>query len=124
MRQTALLLLTLLGACAERDQPDVKLSEALPNVIAPPNSHILSREDGDDAVKIRFSSEFAPEAVANYYREELSKAPYTLVSDTRTGTDAYALYAEQPGKPSVWVTITSDGAKGSYVDVAGAKARR
>lgn len=124
MRHTALLLLVLLAACSEREQPDVKLSETLPHIIAPPNSHILSREAGDDAVKIRFSSDQSPERVATYYRGELSKEPYTLVSDTKTGTDSYALYAENPGKPSMWVTITSDGTKGSYVDVAGAKGRR
>lgn len=124
MRKTALMLLVLLAACSEREQSEVKLSETLPNIIAPPNSHILSRESGDDAVKIRFSSELSPNDVARYYRGELSKAPYTLVSDTKTGENAFALYAEQPGKPSMWVTISPDAAKGSFVDVAGAKVGR
>jgi hypothetical protein len=122
MRQTPLLLLLLLAACSGDKQPDVKLADALPNVIAPPNATILSRESGVDAVKIRFRTPVSPEQIATYYRTELSKPPYTLVSDTKSDS-GIALYAEQPNKPSLWVWIGPDGGQGSFVDVAGAQER-
>lgn len=124
MRHTALLFVLLLAACSDAKPPEVKLSDALPNIIAPPNARILSRESGEDAVKVRFSSPLPPEAIVRFYRDQLSKAPYTLVSDARSGVDGYALYAENPGSPSVWVTIVPDSGKGTFVDVAGAKDRR
>ena len=84
MRYKLLPLLLLLAACSGEKPSDVKLSEALPNIIAPPNAQILSRESGVDAVKIRFRTPLAPEAVASFYRDELAKAPYTLVSDVKS----------------------------------------
>ncbi|HWA14803.1 MAG TPA: hypothetical protein VG817_00115 [Gemmatimonadales bacterium] len=122
MRSKILPLLLLLAACSGEKQPEVKLSEALPNIIAPPNAQILSRESGADAIKIRFRSELSPEAVAAFYRSELTRAPYTLVSDVKSDSGV-ALYAENPEKPSLWVWIGSDGAKGSFVDIAGARER-
>lgn len=122
MRYKILPLLLLLAACSGEKLPEVKLSEALPNIIAPPNAQILSRESGTDAIKIRFRTPLPPEAIATFYRGELSKAPYTLVSDVKSDSGV-ALYAENPEKPSMWVWIGSDGAKGSFVDIAGAKER-
>jgi hypothetical protein len=120
--RTSLLLISLLGlaACAEPKKAP-KLSETLPNLPAPPNSDVISREGGDEAIKLRFRSSLAPDQVAAYYREVLSKTPWRLVSDTREQDGGIALYAEQDGPP-LWVTIhKADGAEGTFVDLAGAK---
>lgn len=122
MRHTTLLLTVLLAAaCSDAKPPEVKISDALPNIPAPPNASIVSRESGEDAVKVRFRTPFSADKTAEYYREMLSKAPYTLVSDTKTPDNGYAMYAEQPGQPSLWVQIARDGDNAATVDIAGAK---
>lgn len=116
------MLLVLAGCSEPRKEP--KLSETLPNLPAPPNSDVISREGGEDALKIRFRSSLQPDQVAAYYREVLSNTPWRLVSDTREQDGGIALYAEQDGPP-IWVTIRkADGAEGTYVDLAGAKVAR
>lgn len=121
MRKAALLLALLLAACSEK-QADVKMSETLPNIPVPPNAQVVSREGGDDALKLRFRTSLKPEQVANYYRQVLSKEPFTLISDTRTADQGYALYAEQTDRPSLWVKIAeTEDKNGSLVDLAGAK---
>ena len=110
-----------LSACREK-QPEADLSGALPTLLVPPNSSVVSREGGTEALKIRFHSEFEPEQVARYYRAVLSKAPWNLVSDTPDREGTIALSAERPNGPPLWVSISkvSDGS-GSYVDLAGAR---
>jgi hypothetical protein len=114
--------LLLLAACSEpRKEP--KLGEAIPNLPVPPNAEVISREGGEEAIKIRFRSSQPPEQVADYYRNVLSKEPWRLVSDTRDQDGGVALYAEQDGPP-LWVTIRkADGAEGTFVDLAGAKTK-
>jgi hypothetical protein len=122
-KPTLLLALAAALACSE-PQKQPKLSETLPNLPAPPNSDVISREGGDDALKVRFRSSLDPEQVAAYYREVLSKAPWRLVSDTKEQDGGVALYAEQDGPP-LWVSIRkADGASGTFVDLAGAKTKR
>jgi hypothetical protein len=122
MRHSVLLLALLLAACSDAKPPEVNLSDALPNIPTPPSGILVTREAGEEAIKIRFRSSEPPERVLEYYREVLSKAPYTLVSDTKVDS-SHALYAEVPGKPSLWVTIAPEGT-GTLVDVAGAKDRK
>jgi hypothetical protein len=123
MRHTPLVLALLLVACSDR-RPEVKMSETLPNIPVPPNAQVVSREGGDDAIKLRFRTTMAAEKVADYYRTVLSKEPFILISDTRTEDKGYALYAEQTDRPSLWVKIVeTDDKQGSLVDVAGAKKR-
>jgi hypothetical protein len=122
--QKPLLIVSLLtlAACAE-PKKSPKLSETLPNLPAPPSSEVISREGGDEAITVRFRSSLAPDQVAAYYREVLSKAPWRLVSDTKQQDGGVALYAEQDGPP-IWVTIRkADGAAGTFVDLAGAKTK-
>jgi hypothetical protein len=124
MRPLRLLLLTLaLAACTE-PKKEASISETIPNLPLPPESELLSREGGVDALKLQFRSTAQPEVVADYYRGVLSRAPWTLVSDVKTEDGGIAMYAEQAG-PSLWVTVRkADGASGSLVDIAGAKSRR
>lgn len=113
-----------LTACREpKSDPD--LSGALPTLPVPPNSRIVSREGGTDALKIRFESEFEPEQVARYYRDVFSKAPWNLVSDTPDREGTIAMYAERPDGPPLWVSISKvSGGSGSYVDLAGATIKK
>ncbi len=112
----------LLGACSEtRKEP--QLGEAIPYLPVPPSAEVVSREGGEEAIKIRFRSTQDPDKIAVYYRDLLSKPPWRLVSDTREQDGGVALYAEQDGPP-LWVTIRkADGAAGTFVDLAGAKTK-
>jgi hypothetical protein len=123
MRKSLLLLTILaLAACSETKK-EAKLGETIPNLPVPPSADVVSREGGEDAVKIRFRSTLDPEAVANYYRTVLSKQPWRLISDTKEQDGGVALYAESDGPP-LWVTIRkADGASGTFVDLAGAKVK-
>jgi len=124
MRRPAWLLpaLLILAACSEPKKAP-RLAETLPNIPLPPRAEVVSRENGEDAIKIRFRSQATPDAVSSYYRDILSKPPWTLVSDNRTEDGKVALYAEQAGPP-LWVTIwKAEGAEGTFIDLAGARTR-
>lgn len=122
MRPTFPLLAAAVVAAACKEPPSrAKLSETIPNIPVPPEAQVLSSSGSADALQIRFRSELQPDQVAAYYRQVLSRAPWKLVSDTRTQDGAYALYAEQDGPP-LWVRIRkAEGTAGSFVDLAGAK---
>jgi hypothetical protein len=124
MRRPLLLVLALgLTACGDAKH-QVSVAEALPTLLVPPQSTVLSREGGEEALKVRFRSEQSPDQIAAYYRYALSKAPWNLVSDTPDAEGAIALYAERPDGPPIWVTIRkAEGAAGSFVDLAGAKTK-
>jgi hypothetical protein len=117
-----LLVVCVAGIAACREpKSEADLSRALPTLLVPPNSSLVSREGGTDALKIRFHSEFDPERVARYYREVFSKAPWNLISDTPDREGTIALYAERTDGPPLWVSISKvSGGSGSYVDLAGA----
>jgi hypothetical protein len=115
------LLLAL--ACSEpKKLPE--LGETIPNLPVPPSAELVSREGGEDALKLQFRSTLQPDQVATYYRDMLSKAPWNLVSDNTQPDGTIALYAEQDGPP-LWVTIRkADGAAGTIVNLAGAKVKK
>ena len=119
--RTALVL--LLAACSEPRPPAAQFSDVMPNIPVPPESEVISREGGPDAIKLRFRSSQTPEQLAEYYRNELSRGAWRLVSDAVTQDGAIALYAETNGPP-LWITIRkADGAPGTFVDIAGAKSK-
>jgi len=120
MRRTLLLAVAVgLIACAE-PQPKTDLSDKLTNVPIPPGAEGLGREDGENAVQLRFKTPLAVEAVADYYRQSLSTAPWRLVNESTTPDGGVAFYAEQDGPP-LWVSIRPGGGLGTLVDLAGAK---
>ena len=124
MRKSLLVAAMLLLAACSEPRKEPQLGEALPFIPVPPSSQVVSREGGEDAIKIRFRSTEDPDKIAAYYRDLLSKPPWRLVSDTREQDGGVALYAEQDGPP-LWVTIRkADGAEGTLVDLAGAKTKR
>lgn len=123
MKKPLLLLTVLVLAACSEPKPVAKLGETIPNLPLPPAADLISREGGEDALKLRFRSSVDPEAVATYYRSVLSKPPWRLISDTKQQDGGVALYAEQDGPP-LWVTIRkADGASGTFVDLAGAKTK-
>jgi hypothetical protein len=124
MRPTLLLAIALgLSGCGD-SQPKAKITEAMPAIILPPRSALLSKDIGDEALTMRFRSELDPGAVADYYRGVLSTAPWRLVNEARDATGGVALYAERPDGPPLWVMISkASGATGSFVDLAGAKVK-
>ena len=124
MRRTIFVVLGLgLLGCAEPPRKQATARETLPNIPLPPNAVMISREGGEDALKFRFKTDMDPDRLADYYRGVLGKPPWRLVSDSPAADGSVTLYAEQNG-PSIWVTIRkADGAAGSFVDIAGAKAR-
>ena len=80
----------------------------------------MSRAGGADALQITLFSATKADALTDYYRTQLSKGKWRLVSDVKRPDGSVALYAEQDGPP-LWVRVwpTSDGA-GSMVELAGA----
>jgi len=122
-RSLPLVGLVLTLACRESRQ-EARLADVMPTIPLPPAAEVISREGGEDALKIRFRSTSSPEAIAAYYREVLSKGSWQLISDTNLDDGSVALYAEHSKGPPLWVTIRkADGASGTFVDLAGAKAK-
>lgn len=118
-----LFLLALAGlvACAEPEsKPPVDLAERISNVPIPPGAEGLGRDDGDDAVQLRFRTPLPVDTIAAYYRMALSKAPWRLVNESRMADGSVAFYAEQNGPP-LWVSVRPGDGAGTLVDVAGAK---
>lgn len=116
------LLLTLLAglvACSE-PTPKVDLSERISNVPIPPEAEGLGREDGENAVQLRFKSTLSVEAMATYYRQALARAPWKLINETKMQDGSVTFYAEQQGPP-LWVNIRPGEGSGTLVDLAGAK---
>ncbi len=121
MRLLRPLVLTLVLAACSEPKKQVDISEAIPNLPLPPAGELISKEGGEDALKLHFRSTGSPADVADYYRNVLSRPPWSLVSDVTAPDGVISFYAEQAG-PSLWVTVRkADGAAGSFVDIAGAK---
>jgi hypothetical protein len=118
-----LLILAVLGLACTKDEPvkHPKVFEAFPELPVPPGGEPVSQSAGEDAMQLRFTSPVSPDTVALYYQTLFSKAPWRLMSDTRTADGGRVLLAQNKGTP-LWVTIRKgDGASGSTVDLMGAK---
>jgi hypothetical protein len=125
MRRLVLLAGVLgLAGCGDAKPPQTDILQAMPNIPLPPEASFLSREIGEEALKIRFRSIVDVDGVARYYRNVLARDPWKLVSDTPMPDGSVALYAEQTAGPPLWVTIRkAEGAPGSLVDLLGANTR-
>ncbi len=122
MRHPLLLLaLASLVACSEPEpRSRVDLGERISNVPIPPGAEGLGRDDGDNAVQLRFRTPLPVDTIAAYYRGALSRAPWRLVNESRMADGSVAFYAEQEGPP-LWVNVRPAEGSGTLVDVAGAK---
>jgi len=126
MRRVLLLATGLsLAGCGESPKPrQTDILEAMPNIPLPPDASYLSKEIGEEALKIRFRSVVDVDGVARYYRGVLGRDPWKLISDTPMQDGSVALYAEQKAGPPLWVTIRkAEDAPGSVVDLLGANTR-
>ncbi|NNG15253.1 MAG: hypothetical protein HKM89_02150 [Gemmatimonadales bacterium] len=118
-----ILALAALSAC----QPDVqvdqaRMADALPVLLVPPAAQVVGRSGSEDALQITFRSQWDKDRLAEYYRELLSKEPWTLVNDAEDRDGALVLYAERDGPP-LWIRIDKAvGAAGSMVEISGAVA--
>ena len=82
--------------------PDVFV--AFPNLTMPPGGRLVSRGGGADAVELTIHSPGSLESVAGYFREYLSRNPWRLVSDAKSGDGGVVLYGESDKRP-IWVRL-------------------
>jgi hypothetical protein len=114
-----------LAGCGDSPKPrQTDVLEAMPTMPLPPDATFLSKEIGEEALKIQFRSSVDVDGVARYYRGVLSRDPWKLVNDSPMQDGSIALYAEQKAGPPLWVTIRKvEGGPGSLVDLLGANTR-
>ncbi len=106
-RSPALLLacLALLAACkAEPPPKTARIQDALPGMPLPGDPTFVSRSGSEDALQVVLTSAQAPDSIVAYYRQILSKTPWTLVSDQAFNTSGRVFYATRNGPP-IWVTV-------------------
>lgn len=109
------------------DEPIVSMASAMPNVPLPPDGIPISSEGTGDALQLLVSTPVEADLVVAFYRETLSRAPYTLINDNVDG-GVTTFYVEQAGEgqdgPALWVTVESLEAGGTLVRLAGAAVRQ
>ena len=116
----AVLAVTALVACKDKDPQLPKVSQVFPNLPLPPQASVVSRSGSPDAMQITLMSGAKVQDVESYYRVVLSKNGWRLVNDMRDSDGAVVLLAEQDGPP-LWVRIKStDDSVATMVELAGA----
>ena len=124
MRSISMALIAALlavAACEPAPPPPEDLpefGEAFPNLPLPIAAKVISRQGSRDALQVVLEVPQPPEALAAMYRGNLSRASWSLVSDTRDSTGAVVLYAE--GEKPLWVRITAADSGRSRVELSGA----
>ncbi|HET8650370.1 MAG TPA: hypothetical protein VFL95_10030 [Gemmatimonadales bacterium] len=116
----------LVTGCQDRPkQPKLPpLNQVFSELLLPPQAKLVARSGGPDAIQLTFQSKASPDFLAAYYRDALTRKPWTLVSDVQDSTGAIILYAEQPGPP-MWVRIAPEpGDSTTLVSLAGASVNR
>jgi hypothetical protein len=121
----SLMLLLAVAALAGCDRPDEGLrarqlaSRALRNMVAYPQSSLISVKAGDDAAELVLSSPASVPQIVAWYRETLRVNKWELKSE-RVRHDTVTLYAERQGEP-VWITLRPNaGAPGTTYSLVGA----
>ncbi len=115
------LAVLALGACSAEQKVDTpELADVMPVVPLPPDSRLVGRVGSHEALQFTFLTDHDPEDIATYYRRMFTKAPWTLISDSKAADGAVILYVENDGTP-LWVRIVrTAGAPGSTVQLSGA----
>jgi len=120
-----LLLTALVIASAGCDKPktevkEAPISETLPDLLMPAKASLVERSATEDALSITLRTPMKLDAVADFYRDRLSTAPWKLEADSRDNQGAVALYATRQGPP-MWVRIWPDTAyNATLVQLTGA----
>jgi hypothetical protein len=100
------------------EEPMATPAEVLPNIPLPPDGIPLNTEGSGEALQLLVSTPLAAEQVVEFYREVLSRPPYSTLNES-TNSGATTFLVEQDG-PSLWVTVQGLEAGGSLVRLAGA----
>jgi hypothetical protein len=126
MRIQTLILtaaLTTMVACGPAEsppaeEPTASLADVLPSIPLPPDGVPIATEGSGDAMQIIVSTPVATDAVVEFYRGVLSRAPYSLLNENAVGSST-SFFVEQDG-PSLWVMVEGLPAGGTLVRIAGA----
>ncbi|HYF39145.1 MAG TPA: hypothetical protein VD930_05625 [Gemmatimonadales bacterium] len=95
-------------------------NKAFSHLPLPANPQVVSRSGSADALQLTIYSPMETGQVTEYYRSQLTRGTWRLVSDTKTPDGATALYAEHDGPP-LWVRIWSAKDRpGTMVQLTGA----
>jgi hypothetical protein len=101
----ALVLALGLTACGDAEPPsDRPASDVLRDVWVFPLSVPVSYTGTGEAMQTTWSSGYAPDTVAAWYRRTLVQQGWEIVGDTRTPDGQITLHAERDGPP-VWIII-------------------
>lgn len=128
MRHRLLLLTALVCSVAGCDKTKVQakqatVGETLPDLILPAQASFVSRSGSEDALALTVRTPLKMDAVADYYRERLTQAPWSLESDSKDNQGAIALYATRQGPP-LWVRIWPDTEfNATFVQITGASVK-
>lgn len=116
----ALAVLTL-AACSPDPKKDIaSVGQALPGLPLPPAARVVGRSGSTNALQINFQSLWSPDSLTEFYRQILSRPPWTLQSDVTDQEGAQVLYATREGPP-IWLRITPvPGAPGAFLQMNGA----
>lgn len=109
-------------ACESEPPPPTPpaFARAFSHLPLPPNPQILSRAGSADALQLTVFSPSEATRVADYYRSQLTKGDWRLVSDIKSPDGATVLYAEHDGPP-LWVRIwKANDRPGTMVQLTGA----
>ena len=122
-RYLLVLALTATAAGCERAKPvkPAELADALPDLYLPSRFSFVSRSGSEDALQITVRTPQKMDQVAAYYRNLLTRDPWTIESDMKDREGALMLHATRTGKPPIWVRISADTAyNATLVQVSGA----
>jgi hypothetical protein len=121
----SLMLFLAMAVLAGCDRPDEGLrarqlaARALRNMLAYPQSSLVSVTAGEDAAELVLSSPASVPQIAAWYRQTLRLNQWELKSE-RVRHDTVTLYAERQGEP-VWITLRPNtGAPGTTYSLVGA----
>jgi hypothetical protein len=109
-------------ACESEPPPPTPpaFARAFSHLPLPPNPQVISRAGSADALQLTVFSPIETARVADYYRTQLTKGNWRLVSDIKSPDGATALYAEHDGPP-LWVRIwKANDRPGTMVQLTGA----
>ncbi len=119
-----LACLALLAGCKAEPPPKIaRIQDALPGMPLPGDPTFISRSGSDSALQVVMTSAQSLDTMIVYYRQILSREPWTLVSDQAFNTNGRVFYATRNGPP-IWVTVTSNpNGAGTQISLNGAVAQ-
>jgi hypothetical protein len=112
----------VLFGCESEPPPPTPPSfvQAFSHLPLPPDPQVVSRAGSADALQLTIYSPTETGRVTEYYRSELTRGNWRLVSDTKSPDGATTLYAEHDGPP-LWVRIwNAKDRPGTMVQLTGA----